>query len=185
MRGGWMVVVDDIEQDLLGPGMPVEAGADELAVFVPAVTGVCGRMDRHYGESTGPYAIEQRGPQLHAPRCLADREQGNDTSGGDLAHIKLADVGDAARAQPGQLGALVHASRGLVENAVHARGTVTVRRDLCHEQETRAHWAPMKASFRRVASAAAGVMLAQSPLPQARMAARQGTWLGLRSVLGR
>jgi hypothetical protein len=42
MSGGGMVGVHDVEQDLLGPGMPVEASTDELAVLVPAfvATGV-------------------------------------------------------------------------------------------------------------------------------------------------
>ena len=50
------------------------------------------------------------------------------------------------RLEPVQLGDLGHADRGLVEHAVHARGTVDVRRHLGHEQQrvTHAHLPPVR-----------------------------------------
>ena len=68
---GRVVGLADLERDVLGPRMAVEAGADQQAVLVPAVAAVGRGVDGQHAGAPGPDAVEQRGALR--PRTTASR----------------------------------------------------------------------------------------------------------------
>ena len=137
--GGGMVLVDDVDGELLGPRVAVEARPEHRAVLGPGVAGVGGGVDAEQAER----ALAPRGVDrlllLGRPRGLADGEEGEDAGGGEYVGRHVAHVGHGHRAEIGQVGQLRQSDRGLGQGAVHAGGRVDVGRHLGDDEHVRGH----------------------------------------------
>ncbi len=129
--------------------MAVEAGADERAVVVPSVAGVGRGVNGEQGERAVTHPAEDRIALPGAPRCLADGEQHERARFTHGVHVDQAHVVDALGIEALQLSHLLDTHRGLLEHPVHARRSVTVRRDLADEQEAIGHTRNVARSRRR------------------------------------
>ena len=140
VRARRMRRVEHVGHERLRPRMPVEPGADELAVVVPAVARIGRGVDRQHREAAGAHPFEDRGALLVAPRRLADREERERAGGAELGRTQRPRTSSTRwGARPCSSRDLRDADRGLVEHAVHPGRPVGVGRDLRDEEQTIGH----------------------------------------------
>ena len=136
---GWLAV-DDVDGEVLGPGVAVEAGAEHGAVLGPGVAGVGGGVDAEDAQVallpgarwTASFCSGDHGvsPMVKRARTRAD---------GELVGRDVADVGDHGRGEAGQAGQLGEAGGGLGQDAVHAGRPVDVGGHLRDDQHVVGH----------------------------------------------
>ena len=88
-----MGVIDDVDDEVLGPGMAVEAGTEHGAVLGPLVVGVGGGVDAEDAQvpllpgRVDGFLLRGR------PRRLANGEEREDAGGGQAIGRDVPDVG--------------------------------------------------------------------------------------------
>jgi hypothetical protein len=137
--GGGVGVIDDVDVEVLGPGMTVEAGAEHGAVLGPEVVGVGGGMDAEDAQGAllpcGVNGLFLR----RGPRRLADGEEGEDADGGEAVGRDVGDVGDDSVVEVVHRRQLLQGRGGLAQDSVHAGRTIGVRGDLGDDEHLAGH----------------------------------------------
>ena len=139
-----VAAVDHVDGEVLGPRVPVEARAEDLAVAGPGVAGVGGGMDAEDPQVAGAPCRLRHLLLLLGPRRLADGEEGQDAGRLEEVGREVADIADRDGREAGQVGELRQRRDRLGQGPVHACRSVHVRGDLGDDQHVPGHAASVR-----------------------------------------